>query len=131
MKKIDYLIFTGLVVSLILFLYLTSLSSSSQNAAILQNQELIKNNSQLAANASANAEQASTQAIDAARIAADTRQKILTNQQIIIGLANDSHQQLQTQQKIIDRMNTFETTLGEHLNDTRARFASIDNASSS
>lgn len=42
MKKIDYFIFGGLTVSLILFLYLTSLTTSSQNATVLENQRLIR-----------------------------------------------------------------------------------------
>jgi hypothetical protein len=42
MKRIDYFIFGGLTISLILFLYLTSLSTSSQNTTVIENQRLIR-----------------------------------------------------------------------------------------
>lgn len=42
MKKIDYLIFIGLTISLVAFIYLTSITTSSQNLIVIENQGLIK-----------------------------------------------------------------------------------------
>lgn len=83
MKKVDYVIFGGLVVSLTLFLYVTSLITSSQNAAILENQRLIKNGIN------------------------DTRQnseRIIDNQRNIIKLTNTSAHVLQSNHDLLDEV---------------------------
>lgn len=117
MKRIDYVIFGGLVISLVLFLYLTSISTSVQNTTVIENQKLIRQ--------SLNETQQNAHiARDSAEVAKNNSELILENQQAILNLSHglSFHGNI-TREELSFLRNTFDEaffrSVLDHENNTR------------
>ena len=103
MKKTDYLIFGGLVISLLMFLVLTSTNTTTQNLSILENQVLIKRGLNEAQNAAEEARNAAEEAQNATKIAKANSEIILDNQKTILEVANLTNELVEQHRERQDR----------------------------
>ena len=97
MKKADYLVFGGLVASLLVFLYLTSSGTSSQNITVLENQRLIKQALLITQNNS-------ERIIDNQLNIINLSKGLQNDRELLIGHADQTADELLTNQQLVSRL---------------------------